>query len=277
MLDAMTRRLQEINRVAMVINTSGDSDSVEAALRQTLNYRADATVVLSGTPPASLIHTCVNSGQHVILINRDDHLRAARTSPSTMSRAAREAFHMLHRAGCRKIAVVSSLAGTPSLVARERAFAGCGREAGLDVAVTRAGPTAYRSGFEAGAPAAQRLGPAGCGLLRDRSARPAASWMRPATNSACRCRRISASSASTTSSRRAGRPTTSPHSGSRSTQIADHICALLDETERRLRKAELDSRPSRSGAVRCGRNDGRLDVAVCQIDREVASTAARPA
>ncbi|WP_378947945.1 substrate-binding domain-containing protein [Mesorhizobium sp. ANAO-SY3R2] len=150
LLDAITRRLQAINRIAMVINTSGDSDSVEAALRQTLNYRANATVVLSGAPPASLINTCVNSGQHVILINRDDQLVGPEHISVDNAAAAREAFHMLHRAGCRRIAVVSSQAGTPSLMARERAFEQAAREAGLGVAIARAGPTGYAAGFEAG-------------------------------------------------------------------------------------------------------------------------------
>ncbi|MCA0275632.1 MAG: substrate-binding domain-containing protein [Proteobacteria bacterium] len=150
LIDAITRRLQAINRVAMVINTSGDTDSVEAALRQTLNYRANATVVLSGTPPTSLINTCLNSGQHVILINRDDHLDGPENISVDNAAAAREAFHMLHRAGSRRIAVVSSQAGTPSLVARERAFEAAAAEAGLKVTITRAGPTGYGAGFEAG-------------------------------------------------------------------------------------------------------------------------------
>lgn len=150
LLDAITRRLQATNRVAMVINTSGDSASVEAALRQTLNYRANATVVLSGTPSASLINTCVNSGQHVILINRDDQLDGPEHINVDNAAAAREAFHMLHRAGCRRIAVVSSQAGTPSLIARERAFEQTAREAGLGITITRAGPTGYGAGFEAG-------------------------------------------------------------------------------------------------------------------------------
>lgn len=150
MLEALTRRLQVNNRVAMVINTAGDSASVEGALRQTLNYRANATIVLSGAPPASLIRTCVNSGQHVILINRDDHLDGPENIAVDNVAAAREAFHMLFRAGCRRIAVVSSLAGTPSIMARERAFKTAAEESGLDAVVTRAGPTAYATGFEAG-------------------------------------------------------------------------------------------------------------------------------
>jgi DNA-binding LacI/PurR family transcriptional regulator len=150
MLDALSRRLQAIGRVGMVINTSGESGGVEAALRQTLNYRASATVVLSGTPPAALVTTCINSGQRVILINRDDHPGGPINVAVDNGVAAREALHMLARCGCRRIAVVSSTAGTPSLVARERAFAEAAAERRVETSVVRAGPTGYASGFEAG-------------------------------------------------------------------------------------------------------------------------------
>ena len=150
MLEALTRRLQSIGRVAMFINTSGESASVEAALRQTLNYRASATVVLSGAPPETLIRTCVNSGQHVILINRDDHVEGPANISVDNNQAAREAFHMLARAGCSTLAVVSSTAGTPSIVARERGFEIAAAEAGLKVTIARSGPTGYSTGFEAG-------------------------------------------------------------------------------------------------------------------------------
>jgi DNA-binding LacI/PurR family transcriptional regulator len=150
MLDALSRRLQAIDRVAMVINTSGDSGGGEAALRQTLNYRASATVVLSGTPPAALVATCINSGQRVILINRDDPLDGPINVSVDNAVAAREALHMLDRCGCRRVAVVSSTARTPSLVARERAFAEAAAERGVEASVIRAGPTGYAAGFEAG-------------------------------------------------------------------------------------------------------------------------------
>lgn len=150
MLDALSRRLQAIDRVAMVINTSGESGRAEAALGQTLNYRAAATVVLSGTPPAALVTTCLNSGQRVILINRDDHIAGPIHISVDDAEAAGEALHMLHRCGCRRIAVVSSTAGTPSLVARERAFAAAAAERGIEARVVRCGPTGYEAGFEAG-------------------------------------------------------------------------------------------------------------------------------
>ena len=149
-LEAVTRRLQAIGRVAMVINTSGENENVETALRQTLNYRASATVVLSGAPPASLIQTCVASGQRVILINRDDRLKGPEHVTVDNMAAAGEACHMLWRAGCRTVAVVSSLAGTPSLVARERGFERAAKKAGMKVTIMRAGRTSYATGFEAG-------------------------------------------------------------------------------------------------------------------------------
>jgi DNA-binding LacI/PurR family transcriptional regulator len=46
-LEACVRKVQEIGKVVMVLNTAGDSGNVEAALRQSLNYRADATIVVS--------------------------------------------------------------------------------------------------------------------------------------------------------------------------------------------------------------------------------------
>lgn len=150
MLEALSRGMQRIGRIAMLINTAGDQASAETALRQTLNYRAQATVVLSGAPPAALVRTCINSGQQVILINRDDQLDGATHISVDNAHAGREAFHMLRRAGCRRIAVVSSTAGTPSLVGRERAFQAAADEAGLGVRVVRPGPTSYTSGFAAG-------------------------------------------------------------------------------------------------------------------------------
>jgi DNA-binding LacI/PurR family transcriptional regulator len=149
MLDVLTRRLQRSDRVAMVINTTGDSASVAKALRQSLNYRADATVVLSGTPSVLLIETCVANGQRVILINRNDRLAGTENIAVDGRGAAREAFQQLRRAGCARLAVVSSTANTPSLIAREDDFVEAARAEGLTAEVLRAGPTSYGSGVEA--------------------------------------------------------------------------------------------------------------------------------
>lgn len=149
MLDVTTRHLQSIGKVGMVINTTGDAESVASAMRQTLNYRADAVVVLSGTPAASLIASCVASGQRVILINRSDHLEGPANLMVENAQAARHAYFLLRRAGCERPALISSTAGTPSLMAREEAFIAAAADDGIVVDVVRPGPTGYATGAEA--------------------------------------------------------------------------------------------------------------------------------
>ena len=72
MIDKVTRQLQEHGKVSMIINTSGDEESVSQALRQSLQYRAEASVVLSGSPSAKLVQSCLANGQRVVLVNRSD-------------------------------------------------------------------------------------------------------------------------------------------------------------------------------------------------------------
>ncbi len=78
-------------------------------------------------------------------------------SGSTMTRAARLAFAAFIRAGCRRLAVLNSDLGTPSLAAREAAFVAQARKAKLDVTVIReGGMTSYENGLDRRAQAVQR-------------------------------------------------------------------------------------------------------------------------
>jgi DNA-binding LacI/PurR family transcriptional regulator len=150
LVDELTRKLQAVGKITMVLNTESDEESVATALRQTLHYRADATIVLSGTPSSSLIETCLANGQQVVLINRDDDLDGSQNLGVDNAMGGREAFFLLQRAGCQRLAVVTSTARTASLLEREEVFVEVAREADFDVAVCRAGPTSYASGLEAG-------------------------------------------------------------------------------------------------------------------------------
>lgn len=149
LMEAITRALQQQNRVALVINTSGDDESAAHALKQSLNYRADATVVLTGTPSSSLVDTCLSNGQHVILINRGETPDGADRITVNNAAAAREAFLLHQRAGAKRHVVVSSTNRTPSLVARETAYVDAAHQAGVEVEVVAAGLTSYHSGQEA--------------------------------------------------------------------------------------------------------------------------------
>ncbi|WP_232823031.1 LacI family DNA-binding transcriptional regulator [Oceanibium sediminis] len=147
-IEALTRQLQAVGKVAMIVNASGGS-GIESAMRLTLQYRADASIVLSGQPDRQIIENCISNGQSVIVVNRDETVAGTKNINVSNRASAREAFHMLHRVGCTNLAVVTSTVGTPSLLARERAFVEEAQRAGLDVPVVRIGSTSYESGAAA--------------------------------------------------------------------------------------------------------------------------------
>lgn len=144
----LIEHLQDAGRVAMLLAASRDPQDLEHTLKQALNYRADATVVLSGTPPEAIVRKCLDSGQKLVLINRDDHLSGPHHIGLDGRAAARTALTAFREAGCRRLAVVTSEAGTTSLIAREQAFRQLANEAGFEVMVSRRGSTSYESGVE---------------------------------------------------------------------------------------------------------------------------------
>ncbi|MDQ7247412.1 LacI family DNA-binding transcriptional regulator [Dongia sedimenti] len=148
MVRAITTRLQSVGKVAMMINISDPRDDAADALRQTLNYRADATVVMSGTPSQAIVRSCLDNGQRLILISRDDKIAGPHNIRLDNAAAARLAFAAFIRAGCRRLAVINSNLGTPSLTAREYAFVAQARAAKFEVTVIReGGMTSYENGL----------------------------------------------------------------------------------------------------------------------------------
>lgn len=147
-IESLTRLLQAEGKVAMIVNTTGSS-GIESAMRLTLQYRADASIVLSGQPDRQIIENCINNGQRVIVVNRDEVAAGTQNINVSNRAAAREAFHMLQSAGCNCLAVVTSDFGTPSLRARETAFIEEARTAGLSVTTACVGPTSYDTGRKA--------------------------------------------------------------------------------------------------------------------------------
>ncbi|WP_142502170.1 substrate-binding domain-containing protein [Klebsiella sp. 2680] len=146
LLEHLTRRLHKAGRAVMVINTDDGEANVRAALQQTLNYRSTATIVLSGKPPASLIEQCLQSGQQVILINRQGEFPNAENIDIDYSATMNAAFDHLVAAGCRNLAIVSSAARSPSMVIRETRFLAAAAAANTDVALIRPGSASYQTG-----------------------------------------------------------------------------------------------------------------------------------
>ncbi|WP_338555905.1 LacI family DNA-binding transcriptional regulator [Erwinia sp. E_sp_B04_7] len=142
----LTQFLQDAGKVAMLINTDRSDESVTLALQQAINFRADASIILSGMPDKAITRVCYKHGQHIVMINRDETLPGSLSINLDSRSAAEMAVMAMVRAGCRRLAFANSLAGTPSLMNRERDFLAAADKAGLPVTVERFGTTSYESG-----------------------------------------------------------------------------------------------------------------------------------
>ena len=69
-IGALSRALIARGNVPALIGIGPTAEDVANAARQLLSYRAEATVFLSGSPPASLVELTRRNGQTLILINR---------------------------------------------------------------------------------------------------------------------------------------------------------------------------------------------------------------
>lgn len=149
LVGALTRRLIGRGRLPVVLNVGRGADDIAAAQRMLVGYRAEATIVLSGSPPSSVVDLARRNGQPLILIGRSepgaDHVRTRNHA------AAKQAAALFHRAGHRHAAIVSASTATPSIVEREAAFGTEASRLGLAVTVARGDNTTYAGGRQAGA------------------------------------------------------------------------------------------------------------------------------
>ncbi len=188
LLDHLTRRLHHAGRAVMVINTDDDEASAREALQQTLNYRSTATIVLSGKPPASLIELCLQSGQQVIAINRMGQFPSADNIDIDYSSTMKEALDHLMAAQCRRLAIVSSSARSPSMITRETRFLAAKRAPGSRLSAPAAPVTRPASSLPVSCSTSHRRRTAS---FASRTSSPAALSMPHATSLACVFQRTS--------------------------------------------------------------------------------------
>lgn len=148
---ALTARLQEAGKVAMMINTDRSDESVERALRQAIAYRTDAAVVLSGMPDPALADLCLRNGMRLVLINRDEERTGSLRIRLKDAEAGALAFNTLLRAGCSRPALATSRAATTSLASRAEGFLAAAQDARVSVVRAEIGATSYETGLELGA------------------------------------------------------------------------------------------------------------------------------
>ena len=132
-----------------VINTGSTEAEVKAAEAALFGYRAEATIILSGSPPASFVELARRNGQPLVMIGRSepdcDHVRIDNAGAAT---AAAELFVAR---GMRRLGLAGSASGTPSLVEREQAFAEAAQRLGARVVRARGGDSDYAGGAAAAA------------------------------------------------------------------------------------------------------------------------------
>lgn len=147
MIGALSQALIKRGNVPAIINIGHTAEDIASASRQLLRYRAEATVFLSGSPPASLVELTRRNGQPLILINRaETGLDSVHCDDKD---GAQQAFEALSLSGAVRFAVINKANPSPSLSARERAFVRFVAAAGLTARVVRAGHSDYDSGQDA--------------------------------------------------------------------------------------------------------------------------------
>lgn len=157
---ALTRALIRRGNVPFVINTGNSEPEVQAAQTALFGYRAEATIILSGSPPFSFVELARQNGQPLVMIGRSepdcDHVRIDNAG------AAREAAAFFVAQGLRRLGFAGSASGTPSIVERERAFLDEAHRLGAEVTAVHGDDSDYAGGQQAAA------------LLFDRAHRPQA-------------------------------------------------------------------------------------------------------
>lgn len=149
-LDLLSIGLLRQGKQCLLLNAADASQDIAPLIELLFEFRAQAIVVLSGEPPASIVDECIANGVRLILINQ----RLDRTDTNMVlsddSHGADLAALRLIEAKCKKVAVVTSGSQTPAQLRRAKAFTQRMQAEGVDVVAWSGGPTTYESGLQAG-------------------------------------------------------------------------------------------------------------------------------
>lgn len=131
--------------VPVLINAGETAEETEAAQRTLFGHRAEAVIVLSGSPPSSFIELARSNGLPLVAIGREaPEIDLVQTDNVGAARSIAAAFVSV---GHRRLAFAGSGSGTPAIVEREQAFVTEAARLGADVAVARGPDTDYAGGL----------------------------------------------------------------------------------------------------------------------------------
>lgn len=149
-LDLLSIGLLRRGLQCLLLNAADARSDIAPLIELIFEFRAQAIVVLSGEPPASIIDECLANGVKLILINQQIDRTDTDMILSDDSRGADMAAARLIEARCKKVAVVSSGSHTPAQVRRVSAFTHKMNAAQIETVAWSNGPTSYESGYAAG-------------------------------------------------------------------------------------------------------------------------------
>lgn len=144
---ALTKALIRRGSIPVLINTGETEEELLAAQKMLIGHRAEATIILSGSPPASFFELAQRNGQPLVVIGRSepdaDHVLAGNSEASHRAAAAFVA------AGRCRLAVIGSHSATPSIAEREAAFVAAALDRGFEARIAHGRDSDYDSGLAA--------------------------------------------------------------------------------------------------------------------------------
>ncbi|PSH64782.1 transcriptional regulator [Phyllobacterium brassicacearum] len=144
---ALTKALIQRGSVPIVINTGQTDDELVAAQKTLFGYRAEATIILSGSPPSSFVDLARRNGQPLIVLGRSE--TGADDVNIDNEGAGREAARQFLASGCRKLGFAGALSRTPTTVEREYGFQHEAELLGAAVKIGNGRNSNYAGGQEA--------------------------------------------------------------------------------------------------------------------------------
>ncbi|TFF27214.1 LacI family DNA-binding transcriptional regulator [Jiella endophytica] len=141
---ALSKALIARGSLPVLLNT-GDTDvEMQATQNMLLGYRAEATIVLSGSPPRTILEGARRTGQPLVLIGRSEPGTDSLLADNAT--AAETAAQRLIARGARRIALLGAQIATQTIVEREQAFLAAIRRLGAEPRIVRGADADYAGG-----------------------------------------------------------------------------------------------------------------------------------
>ncbi|APO78747.1 LacI family transcriptional regulator protein (plasmid) [Rhizobium etli 8C-3] len=144
---ALAKALIRRGSIPILIDTGKTEDEMLAAQKVLIGHRAEATIILSGSPPASFVDIAHRNGQPLVVIGRcepdADHVSAGNAE------ASRKAATAFFEKGYRRLAVAVSHSATSSIAERKDSFLAAAEECGASISIGRGSDSDYDSGMDA--------------------------------------------------------------------------------------------------------------------------------